>query len=172
MSKKSGKLVKVRDCTCSGPGERSRYSDSLRAGRSWDGIPLEPRFSVPFRQALGTTQLLLKGYWAYLLGVKRPGRGINHPPHSSAEVNERLGIYLYYPPEPCWPVLRWTFTFTALKRSTVKAATSRRLQIFRAMCLRWEGKNLHKISVGKWGSPRKRYVSLGGSSPLCVQSYK
>ena len=28
-------------------------------------------------------------------GVKRPGRGLDHPPSSSAEVKERVGLYLY-----------------------------------------------------------------------------
>jgi hypothetical protein len=30
-------------------------------------------------------------------GVKRPGRGVDHPPSSSAEVKERLQLYLYSP---------------------------------------------------------------------------
>jgi len=45
-------------------------------------------------------------------GVKRPGRGIDHPPPSSAEVKERVGLYLYSPSRPSWPVLGWTlYTF-------------------------------------------------------------
>jgi len=28
-------------------------------------------------------------------GVKRPGRGVDHPPTSSAEVKERVQLYLY-----------------------------------------------------------------------------
>jgi hypothetical protein len=35
-------------------------------------------------------------------GVKRPGRGVDHPPPSSAEVKERVELYLY---SPSWPVL-------------------------------------------------------------------
>jgi len=30
-------------------------------------------------------------------GVKRPGRGVDHPPPSSAEVKERVELYLYPP---------------------------------------------------------------------------
>jgi hypothetical protein len=30
-------------------------------------------------------------------GVKRPGRGLDHPPRSSAEVKERVELYLYSP---------------------------------------------------------------------------
>jgi hypothetical protein len=38
-------------------------------------------------------------------GVKRPGRGVDHPPTSSAEVKERVELYLYSPSGPSWPVL-------------------------------------------------------------------
>ena len=38
-------------------------------------------------------------------GVKRPGRGVDHPPPSSAEVKERVELYLYSPSENSWPVL-------------------------------------------------------------------
>ena len=40
--------------------------------------------------------------------VKRPGRGLDHPPPSSAEVKERVELYIYSPSEPSWPVLGWT----------------------------------------------------------------
>ena len=38
-------------------------------------------------------------------GVKRPGRGVDHPHASSAEVKERVELYLYSPTGPSWPVL-------------------------------------------------------------------
>jgi len=38
-------------------------------------------------------------------GVKRLGRGVDHPPPSSAEVKERVELYLYSPYGPQWPVL-------------------------------------------------------------------
>jgi hypothetical protein len=38
-------------------------------------------------------------------GVKRPGRGADHPPPSSAEVQERVELYLYSPSGPSWPVI-------------------------------------------------------------------
>jgi hypothetical protein len=55
------------------------------------------------------------GPWAYpasctmgtgsFPGVKRPGRGVDHPTPSSAEVKERVEQYLYSPSGPSWPVL-------------------------------------------------------------------
>jgi len=39
------------------------------------------------------------------LEVKQLGRGIDHPPPSSAEVKERVELYFYSPFGPLWPVL-------------------------------------------------------------------
>ena len=38
-------------------------------------------------------------------GVKRPGRLVDHPPPSSAEVEGRVELYLYSPSGLSWPVL-------------------------------------------------------------------
>jgi hypothetical protein len=37
--------------------------------------------------------------------VKRPGRGVDHPPPSSADVKEKIERYLCSPSGPSWPVL-------------------------------------------------------------------
>ena len=39
-------------------------------------------------------------------GVKRPGRGLDHPPLSSAEAKERIELYLCSPSGSSWPVVR------------------------------------------------------------------
>jgi hypothetical protein len=44
-------------------------------------------------------------------GVKWPGRGLNHPPPSSAEVKERIDLYLYSP-SGLHNFTRVSFTFT------------------------------------------------------------
>jgi hypothetical protein len=41
-------------------------------------------------------------------GVNRPGHDVDHPPSSSAEVKERIELYLYSPSGPSWPVTEWT----------------------------------------------------------------
>ena len=47
-------------------------------------------------------------------GVMRPGHGVDHPSLSSAEVKERVELYLYSTYGSSWPVLgknlRFTFT--------------------------------------------------------------
>ena len=41
-------------------------------------------------------------------GVERPGCGADHPPPSSAEVKERVELYLCFPSGPSWTVLGCT----------------------------------------------------------------
>jgi hypothetical protein len=77
------------------PSTWGRHSDSLRTGRSGDRIPVageifRPRSDRPW----GPPRLLYNAYRS-LPGVERPGRGIDHPPPSSAEVKERVELYSY-----------------------------------------------------------------------------
>jgi hypothetical protein len=41
--------------------------------------------------------LLFNGYQGSFLGVKRLMPGADHPPPSTAEVKERVELYLYFP---------------------------------------------------------------------------
>ena len=41
-------------------------------------------------------------------GVKRPGRGVDYPPPSSAQVKGRVQLYLYSAYGPSWLVIGWT----------------------------------------------------------------
>ena len=54
-------------------------------------------------------------------GVKRPGRGADRPPSSKCRGHERVGLYLYSPSGPQWPVIGRTFTFTLI---IIAAATT------------------------------------------------
>ena len=49
--------------------------------------------------------LLLNWYRVSFPGVKRLGRGVDHPPKSIAKVKERVQLYLYSPSGPSWPVI-------------------------------------------------------------------
>ena len=53
----------------------------------------------------GPHNLLFSGYRLSFPGVKRPGRGVNHSPISSVEVEERVELYLYTLSEPSCPVI-------------------------------------------------------------------
>jgi hypothetical protein len=89
-------------------GECSWFSDSLRAGWSRVWNPVGARISIPVQtgsEAHPASYTMSTGYFP---GVKLPGCGIDHPPLSSAEVKERVELYLHYPSGPSWPVLGWT----------------------------------------------------------------
>jgi hypothetical protein len=47
-------------------------------------------------------------------GVKRPGRGVDHPPLYSAKVKESVELYLYSTFGPSWLFLGWTLPFTCV----------------------------------------------------------
>jgi len=64
------------------------------------------RFSAPVQTGPGAHPA------SYTMGtgsfpvVKRPGRGVDHPPPSIAEVKERVELYLYSPSGPPWSIIR------------------------------------------------------------------
>ena len=87
-----------------GPGQRSGYSDLLQAGRSRDRIPVGARFSAPLQGPAAHPASYTMGTGS-LPGVKRPGRGVDHPPPYTAEVKERVELDLYSPSAPLWPLL-------------------------------------------------------------------
>ena len=83
----------------------SRYSDLLRAGLSGDRILVGARFSAPVQTVSEAHPASCTMGTGSFPGVKRPGRGADHPPLSKAEVKERVELYLYSPSVPSWPVL-------------------------------------------------------------------
>jgi len=77
-----------------------------------DGPGIEPRwrgeiFRTRPDRSWGSPSLLYIGYLFTFSVVKRPGGGVDHPPTSTAEVKERVELYLYSPSGPSWPVIGW-----------------------------------------------------------------
>ena len=62
-------------------GLLSRYSDSLRAGRSGDRIPVEARCSAPVQTGPEVHPDSYKIGTGSFPGVKRPGRGVDQATH-------------------------------------------------------------------------------------------
>ena len=77
---------------------------SLRTGWSGDRIPVGARFSASIQTGLGTHPASYIMGTGPFPGLKRPGRGVDHPPPSSAEVEGREELYIS-PCGPSWPVL-------------------------------------------------------------------
>jgi len=60
-----------------------------------DRIPVGAKFSAPARSVLGPTQPPIQWVPCPSWGVKRPGRGVDHPSPYSPEVKESVELYLY-----------------------------------------------------------------------------
>ena len=79
-----------------GAGIATRYGlDAPGIESRW-----EERFSAPFQAGPGAH------LDSYTMGtVKRPGRGVDHPPHLAPRIKKkRLEMYMYSPSAPSWPV--------------------------------------------------------------------
>ena len=86
-------------------GFYSRYSDSLRAGRSGIKSQWGARFSAPLQTGPGAYPASCTMGTGSFSEVKRPGRGVDHPPPSKFQGQEIVGLYLYTPSGPSWPVM-------------------------------------------------------------------
>ena len=75
----------------------SKWTDCLRVGRSGDRIPLGARFSAPVQTGPETHTASYNGYGVFPGGKVRPGRDADPSPPSSAEVENRVELYLYSP---------------------------------------------------------------------------
>ena len=73
-----------------------------------DGPEIECRWGRDFphlsRQAMGPNELSVQWVPGLFPGVKRHGRGVEHPPPFRAEVKERME---YFPSGLSWPLLGW-----------------------------------------------------------------
>ena len=80
-------------------------ANALRAGWSGDRIPVAAIFSTPVQicsEAYPASYTMVTGSFP---GIKRPGRGVDYPPISSAEVKERVQLYFCSTSGPSWRVL-------------------------------------------------------------------
>jgi len=69
---------------------RTERDISLRAGRSGDQNPFGTKFSAFFQTGPGSHLASNSMGTLSFSGIKRPDRGIDHPPASSAEVKESV----------------------------------------------------------------------------------
>ena len=88
-------------------GRDSSVCIATRYGLDGPGIEsrLGARFSAPVHTGPGAHPASCTMGTGSLLGVKGPGRGADHPPPSKCRGHERVGIYLYTPSGPQWPVI-------------------------------------------------------------------
>jgi hypothetical protein len=88
---------------------------------------VEARFSAPVQTGPEARLASYTMGTGSLPGVKRPGRGVDHPPPSSGEIKERVEPYIY---SPFWAFVAYSrVKFTVSYKNvciTVKASLSRR----------------------------------------------
>jgi hypothetical protein len=95
---------------CNEPVQKNMLKVKLAAGISYSviatlyglkGSAIESRWGRDFGYRpywpWGPPSLLQNGYRVPFPGVKRPGHGDNHLPPSSAEAEERVNPYFYFP---------------------------------------------------------------------------
>ena len=71
---------------------------------------MEARFSAPVQTGPAAYPDSCTMGTGSLSGVKRPGRGADHPLPRKRRGHKRVGLYLYSPSGPQWPVIGRTFT--------------------------------------------------------------
>ena len=71
---------------------------------------MEARFSAPVQVGPGSNPTSYTMGTGSFPGIRRPGRGVEHAPPSSAEVKKRVELDLYSPFGPLWSVLEWTLS--------------------------------------------------------------
>ena len=81
-----------------------RYSDSLQAGRSANGILMGAKFSALVHTGPEAKQASSTFSTRSFPGIKRLGRRVDYPPPSRIEVKEKVYLYLYFPSGPSNPV--------------------------------------------------------------------
>ena len=108
-----GEIISSKSLVCLFTQNVGRDSSVCIATRyGLDGPEIESRWGARFSALVQTcpgahsaSYAMGTGSFGGGRGVKRPGRGVNHPPPSRAEVKERVELYLYSPSGPSWPVL-------------------------------------------------------------------
>ena len=81
------------------------------------------RFSAPVQTGPGAYPTSCTMGTGSFPGVKRPGRGADHPPPSKCRGHERVGLYLYSPSGPLWPVIGRTLTLYIYSETITRKVT-------------------------------------------------
>jgi len=96
-------------------------------------------------------------------GVKRPRRGADHPPPSSAKVEGRVEPYIYSPSGSSWPVIGWTLPLLYLTFYFVN-------RLFPSQCCKFSSclsrnvtrSDIRKHFSSKQGIREEHFVQLEG----------
>ena len=90
---------------------------------------MEERFSTSIQTGPGAHPASYTMGTGSLLEIKQSGCGVDHAPPSSADVKERVELYLYSPSGPSWPVLGLALLYFTVCMFCV-LREERRLRVF------------------------------------------
>ena len=76
-----------------------------------DRVSVGARYSAPVQAGPGVHPASYTMGTESFPGVKRPGRGADHPPPSKRRGRERVELYLYLPSGPSWPAIGRTLPY-------------------------------------------------------------
>ena len=144
-----------------GSGYFSWYSDLLRAGRSWDRIPVVGEISHTRPDRPWSPPSPLYNVYRVFPWGRRPVRGVDHPSPSSVEVKERVQLYLYSPFEPSRPVLWWTLPLPWSLFLMDVAPHQRGIGVRRTPVTQWLMPNPIRTHTTKLDSLTKRFSNCG-----------
>jgi hypothetical protein len=99
-------------------------SDSVRAGRSGDRIPVRARYSATVQTGPETHPATYTMDTGSFLGLKRPGRGVDHPPHLTPRLRKK---------ESYTSTSLWVFMVCSRVNLLLPLATS--FGLFQAICV-------------------------------------
>jgi len=111
--------VKLRSLCSSWPLKMGRIGCPETSVRNYhhplrNSCVIAPGGSEIFRsrpdRSWGPPSFLYNGYRSFP-SVKRPGRAVDHPPSSSAEVEGSVELYICSPSGTSWPVLGWNLSY-------------------------------------------------------------
>ena len=133
----------------------------LRAGRSWDRIPVVGEISHTRPDRPWSPPSPLYNVYRVFPWGRRPVRGVDHPSPSSVEVKERVQLYLYSPFEPSRPVLWWTLPLPWSLFLMDVAPHQRGIGVRRTPVTQWLMPNPIRTHTTKLDSLTKRFSNCG-----------
>jgi hypothetical protein len=105
------------------------YFWSMHYKCSGDPIPVTATFSAFVQTSSGAHPTSCTMGTGFFPGVKRPGRGVDHPPRSSAYVKERAQLYHYSPSGASWSVIGWPLSLPFLIVKTYRGCFTTNINI-------------------------------------------
>jgi len=95
------------------------------------------------------------------VGMKRPERGVGHPPPLRADAKERVELHIYFPSGRLWHVLGWNLRFVVVVAAAA-APLPLLLQLFHPLFLHYTSSTIYWRSWYCFSRKPIQFMVLGG----------